>query len=143
MPPGVNHGVVMASATLLVMLVFSWLSTNRVDCVFAIGCVNFCTPFDKILGFRAIVACGLKSPAMSVSHGVCATESQTKSMEFSFVPSISSIVSKTVSTLCACVYKNHPIPSGGFSSKQQPTLSRNTLSMADSESKYTTSMPIF
>ena len=101
LPPGVNHGVVIASATLLVMLVFSWFSTNRVDCVFAIGCVSFCTPFDKILGLRAIEDCGLKSPAMSVSHGVCATESHTKSIELSFVPNISSIVSNTVSTLCA------------------------------------------
>ena len=34
------------------------------------GCVNFCTPFDKILGFTAIEDCGLKSQNTAPTAGV-------------------------------------------------------------------------
>ena len=53
-PPGVTYGVVIASATLLVMLVLSWFRTKNVDLDAAIGTVNFDIPFARIRGFTAI-----------------------------------------------------------------------------------------
>ena len=99
------------------------------------GTISFDIPFARIRAFVATDDCGLKSPSTSDTDGVNARESQMNNILSSVAPRMSSIVSSTNSTDGVWIYISD--------SKSQPARSKNAGSIADSESKYTTPIPIF